>query len=197
MYDPNTVMNFLDDELELGASKKKKKRKLGSKIKKGLKVVASGGLSLAAPALKKTKIGKKIVKGVKALATGGISLIKDKKVAAKAKKAVKKVKALVKKAPIKKAAKLVAKVQDMGASDCSSNDGLAKLVAAKIVSVFGPPLDESNKILAQMALQRQATYEHKKLMQDDEFRRKVLTHIASKARKGNCSCKRTLLALGS
>lgn len=185
--------DVFDEELGVSTKRKAKRKTRRAKLKKGFKAVASGGISLATPALKKTKIGRKIVKGIKAVATGGASLAigaVKKKVLPKVKKALPKAKLTAAKATIKK-------VQTKKAGDCTCKNDMAKLVAAKMIAELGPPLNEANRALAKLELQRQATYEHKKLMTDAEFRRKVLGFIAGKAATGNKSARRTISCLRS
>jgi hypothetical protein len=186
-------MYYLEDifDEELGAApKKKKKTKIGKKIGKALGAVATGGLSLAAGKLKKTKAAKK----VKAVAKKALGSVKAK-VSAKIKTPIAKLAAAsMPQAKIAAKAK-IARVKTKKAGDCKCEDELVKLVSGKLVTELGPPLTQANQILAKMELQRQATYEHKKLMQDAEFKRKVLAFIAGKARNGNRSCQRTIGAL--
>lgn len=150
-------------------------KKIKKKLKKAVGAVVTGGASLAIKAIKKkvskSKVGKVAKKAVSTV----------KKLAAKSSP----------KAPIA-AKKVIKKVQTKTAGQCTCKNDMAKLVAAKLVSQLGPPLNQANKILAKMELQRQATYEHQKLMSDHDFRRRVLEHIAIKARKGNRACQRTL-----
>ncbi len=157
-------------------------KKIKKKLKGAVKAVATGGISLAVKGIKKKAQKSKLVKaGKKAVDT-------VKKVLAVKKSSEKS----LSKPAVKAAKKVIAKVATKTAGDCSCKDDMAKLVAAKLVSQLGPPIDEANKILNKFALQRQATYEHRKLMSDSEFRRKVLEHIAVKAKGGNKACRRTL-----
>ena len=84
----------------------------------------------------------------------------------------------------------------MTLADARSNDNaLAAKVGAMLVKQLGGPLSDANKALQLAELQRQATYEHKKLMGDAEFRKKVLTGIATVAAKGDAGCQRTIRVL--
>lgn len=74
----------------------------------------------------------------------------------------------------------------------STDSALAAKVAAMLVAKLGPELSKANKYLALADLQREATYEHSKLMNDATFRRKVLTGIAKAAALGDASCERTI-----
>lgn len=193
--------DVFDEELGVSAKRKKRRAKIKKKLKKGLKGVAAistGGLSLAAPVLKKTKVGKKVLKGLKAVATGGVSLAVKSKLAKKVKKIIPKIKSgKLATAEGLKAKTTIRKVKAKKAGDCSCKNDMAKLVAAKMIAELGPPLNEANRALAKLELQRQATYEHKKLMTDAEFRRKVLGFIAGKAATGNKSARRTISCLRS
>lgn len=208
----------LDFEDELGAikasvsvsgPKKKKKKKAGAKLKSAFKkigkvaaVVATGGIA-AAPMLKKGKLGKKIMAKVKGkakavipkiagkvkakLGLGGKLLGKIK--AKKAKKTAAKKKTTAKKPKLPSIAKAV---QKKPLSSCSNMEEMSKLVAAKLMVSLGTPVKSSNAILKKQDLQNQATYEHKKLMSDANFRRKVLTLLSKKAAEGNETCARTV-----
>lgn len=176
-----------DEELGAGGSKKKRK-KIGKKIGKAFKAVATGGFSLAADTKAGKKAQKKLGKVGKAILTGGISLAVD---AAKKKKNRKKIGSAVKSA----AKAVIERVKSKPAGSCTCQNDLAKTVAAKLVAELGPPLNAANRALAKFELQRKATYEHKKLMNDSDFRRKVLTFIATKAACGNKSAQRTITCL--
>ncbi len=202
---------FLEDvyDEELGVTpkpKKKKKRKIGRKIGKAFKAIATGGMSIAAEKAKKTKLGRKVMRTAGAIATGGLSVA-----AKKAKKKLRKVlktpsaeKSIVAKLsaagrpeakPVAKA--VINRVKSKKAGECTCKSELVKLVAGKLVAELAPPLDSANKMLKKAELQRAATYEHQKLMRDAEFRRKVLEFISRKAKKGNRSCQRAIFALRS
>lgn len=77
----------------------------------------------------------------------------------------------------------------------SADNALAAKVAALLVSKLGGPLNEANKALRLADLQRTATYEHKKLMSDSDFRKKVLAGISLAAAGGNADCQRTIRVL--
>jgi hypothetical protein len=201
-YCPN--VGELDFEGELGASpKKKKKKKVGGKLKKafkkvgkGLAVVSTGGLAAVAM----TKAGKKVIGKVKKSKAGKAIAKAGKALGIKAKAKVKaklKPKAAPKRlAPSPKiskpAAKTLKKVMTKTAADCGSKDELASLVAAQLAASLGPKLDSANALLAQFDLQRQATYEHQKLMTDSDFRRQVLSKLALGAANGNDACQKTI-----
>lgn len=173
-------LDFEDDLVEeLGAAPKGKKakrkerrKKILKKVGKGVAAIATGGLSLAptvAKKLKKTAVGKKakaVISGALHAAGSGVAS--------------------------KPAARVLAKVATKTAGDCRNMDELAKLVAAQLVAKLGPPIQEANRALKLAELQREATYEHKRLMTDSEFRRKVLGHLTAKAALGNASCERTI-----
>lgn len=182
-------LGLLDFDAELGAvpKKKKKKRKIGAKIKKGLKkvgkglaVVATGGLAAAAikkkgaikKALSKTKVAKALKKGAAAV---GLTVKK---------------KAAPKKRPVaKKAAKTIAAVKSATAADCSSKSDLAKLVTAQLTATLAPKINQANDLLAKFDVQRMATSEHRRLMTDQDFRREVLSLLALNVAKGNVSAR--------
>lgn len=175
----NLIQGRLDFEEEMaGELAGRVGKKIKKKLKGAVKAVATGGLSLVAKGIKKKVAKTKLVKaGKKAVSTVKKALAATKKPTQKKTAAAKKV---------------IAKVATKTAGDCTCKDEMAKLVAAKLVAQLGPPIDEANKILAKFDLQRQATYEHRVLMRDDDFRRRVLEHIANKALHGNKACKRTL-----
>jgi len=77
----------------------------------------------------------------------------------------------------------------------TDDNALAAKVAAMLVAKLGGPLAEANKALKLADLQRTATFEHKKLMSDADFRKKVLAGIAQAASEGNASCQRTIRVL--
>lgn len=79
-------------------------------------------------------------------------------------------------------------------STCT-NSALAAEVAAKLVSKLGGPITQANRALKLAELQREATFEHRKLMSDAEFRKKVLSGIVSLAESGNQNCGRTVKVL--
>lgn len=203
--------DIYDEELGVAPKKpKKKKKKIGKKIGKAFKAVATGGASLAVSAAKKSKLGRKVLKTAGAIATGGISAAvkAGKKKLAKvlhsksAKKPV--VKSVVAKLaaagmpqakPVAKA--IVNRVKNKKAGECKCKSDLVKLVAGKLVAELAPPLNQANQMLAKADLQRRVTYEHRKLMRDDDFRRRVLAFISRKARGGNRSCQRTISFLRS
>ena len=163
-------------------------KKIKKKLKKAVGAVVTGGASLAIKGIKKKVSKSKVGKAAKKVVSTAKSLVAKSKASTPVKKLSAKSSP---KAPAA-AKKIIKKVAAKTAGDCSCKDDMAKLVAAKLVSQLGPPLDSANKILAKMELQRQATYEHNILMRDHEFRRRVLEHIATKARGGNRSCQRTL-----
>jgi len=80
-------------------------------------------------------------------------------------------------------------------SKASTDKALAAQVAAMLVAKFGGPLGEIGKAVKLADLQRTATYEHKKLMSDADFRRAVLGGIAHAAKGGNQDCQRTIRVL--
>jgi len=194
-------MLFLEDTFdeELGAAPKKAKKK--KKVGKAFKAIATGGMSLAA----KSKIGKKVAKSkvgkaLKAVATGGVSLAvsatKKKLAKTKVGKLASSIMPHAKLPPKKaKASATVAAVKATTVGQCSCKNDMAQLVAAKLIAELGPPLTAANRALKKLEIQRQATYEHKKLMTDGEFRKKVLQFIAQKANGGNKSAKRTISCL--
>lgn len=182
MFNDNLLT--LEDEIdfELGAGKVRKKvKKAFKKIGKGIAVTATGGLAGAAMLAKKkagkTKLGKK-AKSLAAKAKAALTVKTTPKLSPTAKPA--------------KAPRIVKTVQAKTAGQCCDKDELAKLVAAKLVAQLGPPLDAANKVLKRFELQNTATYEHKKLMSDADFRREVLTRLARGAANGNASCERTI-----
>lgn len=77
----------------------------------------------------------------------------------------------------------------------SDENAMAAKVGALLVKKLGGPLGQANKALQLAELQRTATYEHKKLMENANFRKKVLTGIASIAAKGDPGCQRTIRVL--
>lgn len=130
--------------------------------------------------------------GVTAITAGvagklGKKLLKKKKKKAHVKA---KVKAKAKAKPKKK--KSVGFVQKK--AKCGDNAQAAK-VAALLVKKLGGPLSSANKALKLAELQRQATYEHKKLMTDGDFRKKVLGAITTLAATGDAGCERTIRVL--
>jgi len=188
----------LEEELGAGRIGKKIKKKL-KKVGKAFAVVSTGGLAAAPMLAKKLKKGKAAKVAKKALTVAkkagaalGVNVSVKGKVAAKpATKAAAKLPPRATPALVK----AVTKVASKTAGDCKSMDEMAKLVAAQLVAKLGPPLSDSNKILRKMELQNQATYEHKRLMTDEEFRKKVLSHLTTKAANGNQSCERTIRVL--
>ena len=193
-------LDFEDDMSELGAGRigKKIKKKL-KKVGKAFAVVSTGGLAAAPMLGKKLKKAKVVQKAKKALSVAkkaGAALGVNVSVKAKAKPAVKAaVKAALPPKATPRLVKAVTKVATKTAGDCKSMDEMAKLVAAQLVAKLGPPLTDANKILRKFELQRQATYEHKRLMTDEDFRRNVLSHLTAKAANGNQSCERTIRVL--
>lgn len=187
----NDNLISLEDEIdfELGAGKiRKKLKKAVKKIGKGIAVVGTGGLAGAAMLAKKKAAKSKIAKKAKSVAAKAKAVLGVKATSKPAPKA----KPAAKKAPAKAAPKIVKAVQAKTASQCCDKNELAALVAAKLVAQLGPPLDAANKVLKRFELQNTATYEHKKLMSDADFRREVLTRLATKAANGNTSCERTI-----
>lgn len=77
----------------------------------------------------------------------------------------------------------------------STDNALAAKVAAMLVAKFSGPLGDISKAIKLADLQRTATYEHKKLMSDADFRRAVLGGIAKAAKEGNADCQRTIRVL--
>ena len=189
----NSGIISLEDEIdyELGAGKiRKKLKKAVKKIGKGIAVTATGGLAGAAMLAKKKAKKTKIAKKAKTIAAKAKAALTVKRPAAKKPAPAKPV--AKKAAPSKPAPKIVKAVQAKSAGQCCDKDELARLVTAKLVTQLGPPLDAANKVLKRFELQNTATYEHKKLMSDADFRRKVLTMLATKAANGNTSCERTI-----
>ena len=90
--------------------------------------------------------------------------------------------------------KVAAKAKAAGykPSKCACDKNEAAKVGALLVSKLGGPLSEANKLLKLAELQRTATYEHKKLMSDAEFRKTVLQGIANMAANGDGACTRTI-----
>lgn len=187
-------LGLLDFDAELGAApkKKKKKKKLGARIKKGLKkvgkglaVVSTGGVALAAMKPKKLLAKAKKSKAGKAL------LGKAKKLGLKAKAKVKSAVStkVMAAGGSPQAAKTIAKVATARASDCGSKSDLAAVVAAQLTASLAPRINEANNLLAKFDLQRTATAEHKRLMSEADFRREVLSLLALKAANGNTSCR--------
>jgi hypothetical protein len=78
---------------------------------------------------------------------------------------------------------------------CKGNNALAAKVATVLVAKLGGPLGQANKALKLAALQREATYEHKALMSNAEFRKKVLSGINKMAANGDLNCQRTIRVL--
>lgn len=194
--------DILDFEDELGAAvgatpKKKKKKKLGAKIGKAFKkigkvaaVIGTGGLAAAAPGIRKglkkavlkTKVGRQVSgalkKGKAFLGSPAKKLVTKKSASSP-----------------RSAAKIIKKAVSKQACDCSNTGEIVKMVAAKLTATLGQPLNEANQILAKQEISRQATWEHKKLMTDADFRRKVLWYLSRKAANGNESCQRTVRVL--
>lgn len=206
MYSPNPhELNFED---ELGGRLGKKIKK---KLKKAVAVVATGGLA-AAPMLikkaKKAKVAKAAAKVKAVAAKAGQALGVKVAITPKAKIAPKPAaKAAPRPAPkpavipanvvrvTPKAAQTLAKVATKTAGDCTCMNDMVKLVTAQLVAKLGGPLATANKHLKLAELQREATYEHKKLMTDQEFRRKVMELLTLRAANGNQSCERTVRVL--
>lgn len=78
---------------------------------------------------------------------------------------------------------------------CKADNALAAKVAAVLVAKLGGPLNQANKALRLADLQRTATYEHKRLMSDADFRKKVIAGLTSMAAAGDVGCKRTIQVL--
>lgn len=76
-----------------------------------------------------------------------------------------------------------------------NDNAMAARVAAMLAKSLGGPLASANKALKLAELQRQATYEHNKLMTDSEFRKKVLAALTVAASNGNSQCQRTIRVL--
>lgn len=75
---------------------------------------------------------------------------------------------------------------------CKTDNALAAKMAAMLAAKLGTPLSEANRALKLAELQRQATYEHNRLMTDSEFREKVLKALAMGAAGGDAQCQRTV-----
>lgn len=75
------------------------------------------------------------------------------------------------------------------------NSKLAAEVVAMLVAKLGGPIEKANRALKLAELQREATFEHRKLMSDAEFRNIVLSNLVSLAKAGNQSCERTVRVL--
>lgn len=191
--------DVFDEELGLEASihkkkKHKKHKKFGRRLKRGLKAIATGGMSEAARAAKKTKLGRKIMRGAAAVFTGGASeAIRAAKKKKLGRKVMRGAKSLI--SHEMRAKHYIDKIKSKPAGHCTCQNDLARTVAAKLVAELGPPLNEANRAIAKLELQRRATYEHQRLMNDADFKRKVLTFIAQKAANGNQSAKRTISCL--
>jgi hypothetical protein len=78
---------------------------------------------------------------------------------------------------------------------CTNDKTLAAQVGAMLVAKLGGPIHEANKALKMAELQREATYEHRKLMSDANFRKAVLGGITKLAAGGNTECQRTIKVL--
>ncbi len=77
----------------------------------------------------------------------------------------------------------------------TNDNALAAKVASMLVARLSGPLAAANKKLALADLQRTATYEHRKLMSDADFRKKVLAGITIAAAKGDNGCQKTIRVL--
>ncbi len=91
--------------------------------------------------------------------------------------------------PKKKKAKAKKKA---GKGSCGASNALASKVAAMLAVKLGSPLAQANRALKLAELQRQATYEHHKLMGDADFREKVLRALVNGAQLGDERCERTV-----
>lgn len=169
-----------------GAIGGKKGRELGRKLGKitqkvthlGIGAGAAGAVApLAAPLLTSPT----------ALVAAGVAGKKIKKAITKKKK-----KAAPKKVAPKKAAPKKAAAKTTAKSSPSCNNADAAKIGALLTKTLGGPLDQANKALKLAQLQREATYEHQKLMGDAEFRKKVLSGLATLAADGNTACQRTI-----
>jgi len=175
-----------------GAIGGKKGRKLGEKLGKftalatkvGVGAGAAGVAAGLAPAI--APVGVPVATAM--LAKKHFSSSKKK-----AKAAINKVMLGKGKATSKPKAKPKAKASH--SSKSSTDNALAAKVAAMLVAKFGGPLGEIGKAIKLADLQRTATYEHKKLMSDADFRRAVLSGIAGAAKNGNQDCQRTIRVL--
>ena len=98
-------------------------------------------------------------------------------------------------ATIAGAASAAAKALKPAASGSCSANGDAAKVGALLVAKLSGPLGEANKRLKLAEIQRTATSEHNRLMQDSEFRKKVLAGITNLALNGNAACERTVRVL--
>jgi len=78
---------------------------------------------------------------------------------------------------------------------CKADNALAAKVAAELVAKLGGPLNAANKALKLADLQRTATYEHRKLMSDANFRKKVIAGLSTMAAAGDIGCQRTIRVL--
>lgn len=172
----------------MGAVGGKKGKELGKKIggiaSKVTKIATIGGaVAGAAPALlplATSPIGAAIAGKV----------IKDK-LTAKKKKAASKPEAKAKPATAKSAADKKAAPAKCPAAD----NALAARVGAMLVERFGKPLTNVNKALELAAFQRQATYEHQKLVSDSDFRKTVMAGLTALAANGHPGCARTVSVL--
>lgn len=77
----------------------------------------------------------------------------------------------------------------------SGGNEIAAKVAALLVAKLGGPINEANKAIKLAELQREATYEHRKLMTDADFRKTVLEAITKLAVDGDRNCQRTIKVL--
>lgn len=201
MYKPQE--DDMDFEMELGSIMGKLKKGLG-KVGNAVFVKPSEKIGGMIGGKKGAKIGRMLGKGAMyttgaaaaapllasptvhaAALTGGTIMAGKKLLGGKGK------------AKAKAKAKGKAKAKAKGGSsckksDCASTNAMAARVAADLVKRFGGPLGEINRALAFADTQRQATYEHQRLMSDSEFRRKVLGGIALQAGNGNPACERTI-----
>lgn len=161
-------------------------KKLGGFTSKVTKL--STGAALAAPLIP-LAASPTVLTTAGTVAAHGIAA---KKLLAKKKKAKVKTHAKAKaKAPAK--AKSGARKSSSGA--CVGDNALAGRVAAMLVEKLGGPLGNVDAALKLAQLQRQATYEHNKLMGDADFRKKVLAALTAMAAMGDQSCTRTVRVL--
>lgn len=162
-------------------------KKLGGITSMATKVGVGAG---AAGALAPILTGPTAITALTAGAAGKIG----KKVLGKKKKKVRvKAKGTAKTKASAKKKKSPGFIQKKKSSSCDNKQ--AAKVAALLVEKLGKPLASANKHLKLAELQRQATYEHNKLMTDSEFRKKVLGAITTMAASGDLGCERTIRVL--
>lgn len=172
----------------------KKGEAIGKKLGKLTATVTKVGLGAGAAGAVAPVIAAHPTLAIGAAAGIAGKKIKDKKKAAKAKRSASasSEKSVGFKARTRLGARLSGSKKPKK-TDCSN--ALASQVGARLVAKLGKPLSEANKMLKLAELQREATFEHKKLMSDADFRKKVLAGIAVRAGAGDSACQKTIRVL--